>query len=531
MSDTSFIKSSNSEDLQEIRSGWFQSFKNGFKPAGSTETVDLSNLNDIERANYGVQKTQLLKQLKNRHLQMLSLGGTLGTGLLIGSGSALATGGPAALIIGWGVVGTLVFNVVHALGELCVEFPVTGAFSSYATRFIDSSWGFAVGWNYALMWLIVLPLELVAAAISIQFWNSSINPVAWVSIFFVFIVVINLLGVKGYGEAEFILALFKVVALIGFIILGVVLVCGGGPTHEFIGDRYWKNPGPFANGFKGVCSVFVTACYSLAGSELVGLAASESENPSKTLPKAIRQVFWRIFLFFFITLTIVGLLVPYNSSNLLGSGSSVSPFVIAIRNAQIKALPSIFNAIILISVVSVGNSAFYGSSRTIQSLGAQGLAPKFCSYVDRNGRPLGGIIISAIFGLLCFLSAYKDQEEIFGWLLSISGLLTVFLWGSISACHIRFRMALKYNDRDYKQLTFRSITGIYGSIYSITLLILVLIAQFWIALFPIGGNGANARHFFQNYLGAVVILVFYIGHKLFTKNWRFYVPINEIQLS
>ena len=171
---------------------------------------------------------------------------------------------------------------------------------------VDSLWGFAVGWNYAIMWLIVLPLELVAAAMSIQYWNTAINPVAWVAIFYVFIFIVNLFGVKGYGEAEFYLAIVKVIAIVGFIILGVVLVCGGGPNHEFIGNRYWNNPGPFAHGFKGVCTVFVTASYSLAGSEMVGLAAAEAHNPKKVLPKAIKQVFWRIFLFFFLSLTFVG---------------------------------------------------------------------------------------------------------------------------------------------------------------------------------------------------------------------------------
>lgn len=514
------------------KSRWSE-FKDSFKRAPELSNQNDNNeLNDIERANQGVERSPLVKDLKNRHLQMLSLGGTLGTGLFIGSGSALATGGPASLIIGWGIIGTMVFNVVHALGELCIALPVSGSFSSYATRFVDSSWGFAVGWNYALMWLIVLPLELVAAAICILYWNSDINPVAWVAIFYILILVINLFGVKGYGEAEFVLSLFKVVALIGFIILGVVLVCGGGPTHEFIGDKYWKSPGAFANGFKGVCSVFVTALYSLAGTELVGLAAGESSDPSKTLPKAIRQVFWRVFFFFFITLTLVGLLVPYNSPNLLGSGTSVSPFVIAIKNANIKVLPSIFNAVILISVVSVGNSAVYGCSRTIQSLGAQGLAPEIFGYVDNKGRPLGGLAVSGVFGLLCFLSAYKNHDEVFNWLLSISGLLTIFLWFNIGLCHIRFRMAMKVQNKSINELQFTSITGIWGSIYSIILLILVLIAQFWIALFPVSGNGSpNAKHFFQNYLGAIVILLFYLGHKVCTRNWRFMIDLSKIKLE
>lgn len=497
----------------------WQDFKDSFKPQQKVAGEEDNG------------NTKLKRSLKNRHLQMIAIGGSVGTGLLIGLGSCLHEGGPAALLIAWGIVGTMVFCTVHALGELCIEYPVNGAFSSYAARFVDPSWGFAVGWNYGIMWLIVLPVELVAAAMSIQYWNLNINPVAWVSIFYVLIMGINLFGVKIYGEAEFWLAIVKVIAIVGFIILGVVLVCGGGPTHDFVGNRYWVNPGPFANGFKGVVKVFVTASYSLAGSEMVGLASAETANPRKTLPKAIKQVFWRIFFFYFLSLTFIGLLVPYTSDDLLGASddASASPFVIAIKNGGIHALPSIFNAVILISVTSVGNSAVYGCSRTIQSLGMQGLGPKFLGYVDRNGRPLGGLACSAVFGLLCFLSAYHNEGVVFGWLLSVAGLGSIFLWMSINICHVRFRMAMKKQDRSLDDLSYKSVTGIYGSIYAVGLLILVLILQFWVALFP--GSTADANNFFQNYLGVIVVLVFYICHKLYARNWRIWIPLDEIDLE
>lgn len=505
-------------------------FKDSFKRADESEIKPQSSFGDLE-ANAS-REGDLHRDLKNRHVQMIALGGSIGTGLLIGSGGSLSQGGPASLIIAWGLVGTMVFCVIHALGELCVAFPVNGAFSTYATRFIDPSWGFAVGWNYAIMWLFVLPLELVAAAMCITYWNDKINPASWVAIFYVFIYGINLFGVKGYGEAEYYLTILKIIAIVGFIILGVVLVCGGGPTHDFIGARNWHiGKGAFANGFKGVATTFVTASYSMAGSEMVGLASAETRNPRETLPKAIRQVFWRLILFYFLSLTMISLLVPYNSPDLLGAGtSSTSPFVIAIKNGGIHALPSIFNACILISILSVGNSAVFGCSRTVQSLGTQGLAPKILGYVDRKGRPLGGLALSAVFGLLCFLAAYKDQSTVFNWLLSVAGLATLFSWFNIALCHFIFRQALRVQGRSLEELTFTSVTGVYGSIYAMGFLLTVLGIQFWTALFPIG-KPASAEHFFQNYLGAVVILVFYVGHKLYTRNWRIYTPMNEIDID
>lgn len=193
------------------------------------------------------------------------------------------------------------------------------------------------------------------------------------------IVCLNLFGVKGYGEGEFVFSTIKVVAVVGFIILGIILTIGGGPDGSYIGGRYWADPGAFHNGFKGLCSVFVTAAFAFAGTELVGLAAAETANPRKSLPTAIKQVFWRITIFYLVSLCLVGLLVPYNHPSLIGNSSvdaNASPFVIAIRNAGIEVLPSIFNAVILIAVLSVGNSSVYGSSRTLAALADQGQAPK-----------------------------------------------------------------------------------------------------------------------------------------------------------
>lgn len=238
--------------------------------------------------------------LKNRHLQMIAIGGSIGTGLFVGSGSALAVGGPASLVLAYGLIGIMLFCTVQALGELAVAFPVAGSFAVYASRFIDPAWGFAMAWNYALSWLITLPLEIIAASITLSYWPgaASVNPAAWVVIFLVVIVCINLFGVRGYGEAEFVFSIIKVIAIIGFIILGIIINCGGVPGDPigYIGTKFWYNPGAFHNGFKGLCSVFVTAAFSFSGTEMVGLCAAETANPRKTLPSAIKQVFWRILL-------------------------------------------------------------------------------------------------------------------------------------------------------------------------------------------------------------------------------------------
>ncbi|ODV86342.1 hypothetical protein CANARDRAFT_6825 [[Candida] arabinofermentans NRRL YB-2248] len=513
---------------------WFTNLKDSFKRMPVDDDDIDPNLSQLEQSALRAAKTPLQRSLKSRHLQMIAIGGAIGTGLFVGSGTALSSGGPASLLIAYGIIGIMIFITVHALGELAVTFPVGGAFLTYNSRFISPTWGFCMAWNYSMQWLIILPLELVAASMTIKYWNTSISPAVWVTIFYLLIVFINLFGVKGYGEAEFVFSMVKVLAVVGFIIVGIVINCGGGPNGGYLGGEYWSNPGAFNSGFKGLCTVFVTAASSFTGTEMVGLAAAETANPRKTLPSATKQVFWRICLFYMVSLTIIGVLVPYNDSRLLSTSSvdvNASPFVIAIVDSGIKVLPSIMNAVILIAVLSVGNSAVFGCSRTIASLADQDFAPKIFGYIDRQGRPLFGVGMSLLFGLLCYLSVSSEQSIIFGWLLALAGLSSIFTWGSICFSHIRFRMALKYQGRSTDELPFTSVCGIYGSYLGVLLNVLVLIAQFWVALWPIDGS-PNAKNFFKNYLTVVVLIAFYLIRAVWKrKEWCLYLRLNQIDVD
>ncbi|KAF2192807.1 AAT family amino acid transporter [Zopfia rhizophila CBS 207.26] len=470
----------------------------------------------------------LSMKLKDRHLQMIAIGGSIGTGLFVGSGAALSAGGPASLVIAYGLIGIMLFCTVHALGELAVAFPVAGSFAVYASRFLDPAWGFAMAWNYALSWLVTLPLEIVAASITVSYWPGSrdVNPAAWVTIFLFLIISINLFGVRGYGEAEFVFSIVKILAVIGFIILGIIIDTGGVPGQPFMGAKYWYNPGAFHNGFKGLCSVFVTAAFSFAGTELVGLCAAETENPRKTLPTAVKQVFWRICLFYMVSLTVVGCLVPYNDPSLIGSSSSdanASPFVIAVKNAGISAVPSIMNVVIMIAVLSVGNSSIYGSSRTIAALADRGQAPKILGYIDRSGRPLVAILFSSAFGFLCYIVAAGDEirAKAFTWMLAISGLAAIFNWASICLCHIRFRRAWKCQGHTLDELAFKSQATVYGSYVGFIFNILTLIAQFWTGFAPVGYGdmtaGERVESFFQAYLAFPLVVLCYVGYKIWFK--------------
>uniref|UniRef100_A0A060SZX9 ARAD1C04070p n=1 Tax=Blastobotrys adeninivorans TaxID=409370 RepID=A0A060SZX9_BLAAD len=529
---------SGEDSVEYTTQGPFRRFVDSFKRKDVSDW-QREGLTDVEIAARATAEAPLARDLKGRHIQMIAIGGAIGTGLFVGSGTSLSTGGPAGVLIAYLLVGSMLFCTVQALGELAVRFPISGSFATLSTRFIDPAWGFAMGWNYALQWLVVFPLELVAASLTIQFWRTdgsaaaTVNPDAWVAIFYVVVAVINIFGVRGYGEAEFVFSIIKVTAVIGFIIFGIVINCGGGPHHEYIGGRYWHDPGAFASGAKGVIAVFVSAAFAFAGTELVGLASAETANPKKTLPRAAKQVFWRILIFYVVGLAIVGLLVPYNDPRLLSGTSSAdataSPFVIAINNAGVRGLPSVINVVILIAVLSVGNSAVFACSRTVAALAAQKMCPKIFAYVDRKGRPIVAIGATLIFGLLCFLAGSDKQAEVFDWLLAFSGLSSVVTWGTICLVHIRFRRALYAQGMTTDVLAFKASLGVWGSVYGFTLNFLVICLQFWIALFPVGGS-PDAEAFFKTYLTVPVVLVFYFGYKIWHWDWRIYFRADNIDV-
>lgn len=394
--------------------------------------------------------------------------------------------------------------------------------------------------SYALQWVIALPLEIISASIVTTYWNHTLNKAVYVTIYLLVIISINLCGVKGYGEAEFIFAIIKVIAVIGFMwvlpypvravglltsvfprnsLLGIVLNIGGAPGEGYIGGRYWTDPGALHNGFKGLCSVFVTAAFAFAGTELVGLAAAETANPRKSLPTAIKQVFWRITLFYIVALTLIGLLVPYNDERLLlvdDHPTMASPFVIAIEHAGIEVLPSVMNVVILISVLSVGNSSVFGSSRTLAALADQNQAPRILSYIDRRGRPLIAIMVSSSVGLLAYLADLEQEGEVLDWLVAISGLSSIFTWTSICLAHIRFRHAWAARGHKLSELAFQSQVGVLGSWLGLIINVLILIAQFWIGAWPVGYTSKSptdlAKSFFLVYLAAPVVALFYFGH-------------------
>ncbi|KEF61556.1 uncharacterized protein A1O9_03123 [Exophiala aquamarina CBS 119918] len=506
------------------------------------QSQEVASAQSSTRMNIDIEDStprpaKLRRDLQGRHMQMIAIGGSIGAGLFVGSGRSLAVGGPASLTLGFIITGFAVLCTTQALGELAVMYPVNGAFYSYVVRFIDPAWYVNTSCRYALGWLITLPFEIISVGITINYWHEY-NIGIWVAVFLTTIAFVQFFGVRGYGEIEFVLGIIKLVAVAGFIIFGIIANCGGVPTDTrgYLGFRYWSGDDgnhAFRNGFPGFCSVFVLSAFAFGGTELVGLAAAEAQDPQKSLPKAVKQVLWRIAGVYVLSTLILGIIVPNNSPELLGASGAntkASPFVLAFKIAGVKALPSIFNAVITISTLSVANSCTYGSTRTLQALAQYSMAPKILGYVDNRGRPLVAIIIQLLVGLLAFISYSAQAGTVFTWLFSISGLGILLLWASICLCHVRFRQAWKVAGRPVEDLPFRSPLGVYGSYFALVLIALILVLTFYVALIPPGGS-PNAQYFFQNWLSGPIALTAFGLRKAWTSDWRFGVKIKDMDLD
>jgi amino acid transporter len=471
----------------------------------------------------------LHRGLKNRHIQMISIGGVIGTGLFLGTANALRHGGPVGLLLGYMAVGTICYSVMISLGEMTAYLPIAGGHIKLAERFVDPAFSFAMGWNYWYNWVIVLPAELSAASVLMDYWtNKSVNNSVWIVMCLVVTVGINMLGARAYGEAEFVFASIKVITITGLIILGIVLDLGGGPDHDRIGFRYWKNPGPFVqfNGIPGVegrflgwWAVMTQAAFSYIGTEIVAIAAGEAKNPRRNIPKAIKRVYVRILLFYIGGTFVIGLLVPSNSPGLnlaaTAGTAGASPFVIAIQKSGIKALPSIINACLLTSAWSAASSDLYTSSRALYGLAISGNAPKvFAKTLNGNGLPWVSVIFCSLFALLAFMGVNAGSGTVFNWFANMTAIAGLMTWFGISFTYLRFYKGFKAQGFDRSKLPFASKMQPFAAYYACAFTLIICLFSGWATF--LSGAWVTAD-FVTNYLPFALFPIMYFVWKFKTR--------------
>lgn len=470
---------------------------------------------------------------------MIAIGGAVGTGLIIGSGTALQRGGPLGMLLAYSIMGMVCYLVMCALGEMATHIPHRKGFSGYASRFVDPALGCATGYNYLFKYLVVTPNNVVAASIVLSYWSGgkAVPIAAWISVFNVAILIINFLGVRFFGEFEFWLSLIKVITLIGLLLMSIILTSGGNPQGDVVWFRYWKDPGPFSHykvggskgAFLGVWSCMVNALFAYMGTELIGVTVGEAEDPRRNIPSAIKKTFYRILVFYVGGVFCIGLLVPSNSRDLFVANSSAtsaaaSPFVVAVRLFGISVLPSIINAAILLFVLSAANSDLYIASRTLFALAEEGKAPRFLLKVTKIGVPYYSLLVTWLFCALAYLRVSASSGVVFGYFVNMVSLFGGLTWLSILLCHIRFVKACKVQNYDRSTLRYRAPFGIWGSWVSFVITAVVCFFKGWDSFVP----KFTLSTFMTNYIGAAAFAAIYLFYKIFYRTKM--VPLHEIDL-
>lgn len=395
---------------------------------------------------------QLIRAMKSRHLFMMSLGGIIGTGLFLGSGYAIGEAGPAGAILAYLVGGLLMYLAMVCLGELSVIMPVSGSFQAHATKFISPATGFVVGWIYWLSWALYVGLEFVAAGLLMKRWFPDIPTWIWCAIFVILLFSINSLTTKAFAETEYWFAGIKVLTVILFIIVGLAAVFGvislkSEPTPyltNFIGD------GLFPTGMVGVFISMMTVIYSFQGSEIMGVAAGETEDPEKNIPKAIRTIVFRILIFYVLAMFVLSALVPYKQAGVLES-----PFVTVFDMVGIPYAADVMNFVILTAILSVGNTGLFACTRILYSLAETGMAPKSFAKLNKHGVPFYSLLVTLGFALISLLTSVVAEDTLFVVLLAISGIGGTLTWLAIAAAQIGFRRQYIKNGGRVEDLKYR----------------------------------------------------------------------------
>ena len=386
----------------------------------------------------------LTRGLHNRHIQLIALGGAIGTGLFLGIGPAIQIAGPA-VILGYAIAGIIAFLIMRQLGEMVVEEPVSGSFAHFAYKYWGPFAGFLSGWNYWVTFVLVGMAELTAAGIYMQYWLPDVPTWIWAAAFFVIINAVNLVNVRLYGETEFWFALIKVLAIVGMIAFGLWMLFSGHGGKNVGFDNLWKHGGFLATGWQGLILSLAVIMFSFGGLELVGITAAEAREPEKSIPKAVNQVVYRILLFYIGSLTVLLSLYPW-----IHIKPDSSPFVMIFHTLDSGIVASALNFVILVASLSVYNSGVYSNSRMLFGLSIQGNAPKFLTRISRRGVPVNSLLLSGAITSLVVVINYVLPHDALGLLMALVVATLLLNWVMICLAHLKFRAAQRRKGREPK---------------------------------------------------------------------------------
>lgn len=480
------------------------------------ENLELNNQND----------NQVRRNLKQRHITMIALGGTIGTGLFLTSGATISQAGPWGAVLAYVFIGIMVYFVMTSLGEMATYLPTTGSFGDYGSRYVDPAFGFALTWNYWINGAITIAVDLTTVGLITQFWFPHVPAWIFSGIATLLIFVINVLAVSAFGETEYWLAMIKVVTISLFVVVGFLTIIGIlGQGNVDVAKNLTSGNHGFVGGITGFVGVLLIAGFSFQGTELLGVTAGESENPEKSIPKAMNSIFWRILLFYILTIIVIAAIINYKDPRLLNPNSTavMSPFTIVFKNIGLAVAASVMNAVILTSVISSANSVMYASTRMLYSLGKSKGAPSLFGRVAKNGIPVNALIVTSIICILAFLTGIFGTQ-IYIFLVDLSSLTGFLAWVGISFSHIRFRRAYLVQKKDLSDLPYKAKWFPVGPILALLMTFAIMVNLDPAQLFSAQWGQALAT-----YAAFPIFIILYFSYK-----WKYntkIIPLEEVDLS
>ena len=479
------------------------------------------------------------RDLNARHALFIAWGGTVGTGLFITTGKALATGGPAFLVGSYVFASILVYFILTGVTEMATFLPVRGgSMSRYGGRFVSRSLGFAMGWLYVYSFAILVPFELTACAILIDFWQPGINSAVWITILLVLLVILNVLPVRFYGEAEFIFTGVKLATIIGLLLLSFILFWGGGPDRNRLGFHYWKDPGA-ANTLilEGDAGRLIAAIATVISSimpftftpEMVVGTAAEIKEPRKNVPRVAKHFTWRLVVLFVGSVVGISVICPSNAPTLTsGSDAASSPWVADIRQAGIGGLDSVINAVALIAAWSTGNAFLYLSSRCLHSMAMEGNAPQIFQRCTAKGVPIYAVGATACVSLLAYLTLNSSSAAILNWLLNLVNTGGFLSWVCCSITYLRFRRACEVQGIPKSGLTQRSPLQPYSSWITLICFSILCLLNGFTVFFP---SEWSIPSFISAYLGLPAFFILYFAHRFTYRKEPWVIPSHLVDLQ
>jgi AAT family amino acid transporter len=444
----------------------------------------------------------LQRGLKERHIQMIAIGGAIGVGLFLGSAKAIQQAGPS-LLLSYLVAGVAIFLIMRALGELLLYRPVAGSFATYADEFVGPWAGFVTAWTYWLMWIVIAMAEITAAGIYVQYWLPGLPQWIPALVALVALLGVNLIAVGVFGEFEFWFAIIKVVTIIGMILLGLAIVVFGISSigHSASFSNLWSSGGFLPKGFKGPFLALQIVMFAFLGVELIGVTAGEAQNPNKTIPSAINKVIWRILIFYVGALVIIMSLVAWNHLN-----PKDSPFVVVFSRVGIPTAAGIVNFVVLTAALSSCNSGIFSTGRMLYTLAGFRQAPAGLRKVSRHKVPAAGMMVSFVAMLAGVLLNYFIPASAFAYITSIATVCGLFVWGMVMFSHLRYRRAVSAGQLPEGDFRMPLTPGGNWFVLGFLALVLVLLAfnkdtrialyvtPVWVLVMVIGYFASRAHH-------------------------------------